>query len=58
MYQYEMDPIRTVGATEQTWDAGQTDGWKDSRMEGRTDRRSETNMPLKPQQLRCVYVYN
>ena len=25
MYKYEMDPIRTVGATEQTRDAGQTD---------------------------------
>ena len=31
---YEMDPTRTVGATEQTWDAGRTDG------------PSETNIPL------------
>ena len=28
MYKYEMDPTRTVGATEQTRDAGQTDGLK------------------------------
>ena len=26
MYRYEMDPTRTVGATERTQDAGQTDG--------------------------------
>ena len=26
MYKYEMDPTRTVGATEQTGDAGRTDG--------------------------------
>ena len=25
MYQYEMDPTKTVGATEQTQDAGRTD---------------------------------
>ena len=29
MYEYEMDPTRTVGATEQTLDVG--------RMDGRTD---------------------
>ena len=40
MYKYEMDPTRNVGTTEQTWDAGRTDG------------RSETNIP--PQQLRCA----
>ena len=34
MYEYEMDPTRTVSATEQTRDAGQTEG----RMDGRTDR--------------------
>ena len=33
MYKYEMDPIRSVGATERTWVAGQMDGW------------SETNIP-------------
>ena len=38
MYKYEMDPTRTVGATEQTRDAGRTDGL--------TDGRSETNIPL------------
>ena len=48
MYRYEMDPTRTVGATEQTWDEGRTDG----RTNRRTDRRSETNIP--PQQLSCV----
>ena len=37
MYKYEMDPTRTVGATEQTWDAGRKDG--------RTDGQSETNTP-------------
>ena len=26
MYKYEMDPTRTVGATERTQDAGQMDG--------------------------------
>ena len=25
MYKYEMDPTKTVGATERTWDAGRTD---------------------------------
>ena len=33
MYEYEMDPTRTVGTTEWTQDAGRTDGW------------SETNIP-------------
>ena len=33
MYKYEMDPTRTVGATEQTRDAG----WTDGRMDGRTN---------------------
>ena len=28
MCKYEMDPTRTVGATERTWDAGRTDGRK------------------------------
>ena len=44
MYKYKMDPTSTVGATEQTRDAG--------RMDGQTDGRSETNIP--PQQLRCA----
>ena len=43
MYKYEMGPTRTVGATEQTWDAGQTDG--------RMDRSSETNIPPPPNNL-------
>ena len=29
MYKYEMDPTRTVGATERTPDAGRTDGRTD-----------------------------
>ena len=33
MYKYDMDPIRTVGTTERTQDAGRTDG------------QSETNIP-------------
>ena len=37
MYEYEMDPTRTVGATERTPDVGRTDGL--------TDGRSETNIP-------------
>ena len=41
MCKYEMDATRTVGATEQTQDAGRTDGQTD----GRTDGRSETNIP-------------
>ena len=39
MYKYEMDPTRTVGTTEQTRDAGRTDG------------QSETNIP--PTTLMC-----
>ena len=38
MYEYEMDPTRTVGATEQTRDAGRTDR--------RTDGWREINIPL------------
>ena len=37
MYGYEMDPTKTVGATEQTWDAGRTDRQMDRQTEGRTD---------------------
>ena len=44
MCKHEMDLTKAVGATERTRDAGQ--------MDGRTDRRSETNIP--PQQFRCV----
>ena len=38
MYKYDMDPIRTVDATEWTRDAG--------RMDGRTDRRTEGVKPI------------
>ena len=43
MYKYEMDPTRTVEATERTRDAGRTRGGR--RTDRRTDRRSETNIP-------------
>ena len=39
IYEYEMDPNRTVGATERTQDAGRTD-W---RMDRQMDRRTEWN---------------
>ena len=38
MYKYEMDPTRTVGATERTCDVGRT---RDGRMDKRTDGRME-----------------
>ena len=41
MYKYEMDPTRTLGATEQARDAGQTDGQTD----GWTDGWSKTIYP-------------
>ena len=51
MYKYEMNPTKTVSATEQTWDAGRMDRWADGQ--------SETNIPPNnfvvrgtPQQLR------
>ena len=44
MYKYEMDPIRTVGATEQTHDVG----WPDGQTDGRMDGQSETNIPPPP----------
>ena len=34
MYKYEMDPTKTVGATERTRDAGRTDGQTDGRTDG------------------------
>ena len=50
MYKYQMDPTKTVGATEWTQNDGQTDGRTDG---GRTDGRTEWNRYI-PQQLRCV----
>ena len=41
MCEYDMDPTRTVGATERTRDAARTDG----RTDRQTDGRSETNIP-------------
>ena len=46
MYEYEMDPTRTVGATERTWDGGmegRRDGRMEGGMEGWTDGRTEWN---------------
>ena len=43
MYKYDVDPSRTVGATERTRDAGRTDGRMDIRMDGQTDGRMEWN---------------
>ena len=34
MCKYEMDPTKTVGATERKPDAGQTDRWTDGRADG------------------------
>ena len=42
MYEYEMDPTKTVGVTERTQDAGQADGQTDG------------VKPIYPQQLRCA----
>ena len=41
MYEYEMGPNRTLGATEQTRDAGRMDGRMDGRTDGWTDGRTE-----------------
>ena len=50
MYKYEMDPTRTVGATEWIRDAGRTD-----RRRGRTDRRrGRTEWNQYTQQLHCA----
>ena len=43
---FEMDPTRTIGATELTRDEGRTDGRTDGQTDGQTDGRSETNIPL------------
>ena len=50
MYKYKMDPTRTVGATEQTQDAGRTEG----RTYRRTDGQMDIVKPIYPQQLRCA----
>ena len=41
MSKYEMDPTRTVGATERTRDAGRMDGRTDRQTDRRTDRRTD-----------------
>ena len=55
MYEYEMDPTRTVEATARTWDAGRTrdERGTDGRTDGQTDGRTELNQ-YTPQQLRCA----
>ena len=47
MYKNEMDPTRTVGATEQTCDAGRTRDrlGMDEQTDGQMDGLSETNIP-------------
>ena len=54
MYKYEMDPTRTVGATEWICDVGRT---RDGRTDERTDGRMEWNQ-YTPQQLRWGYNKN
>ena len=49
MYKYEMDPTRIVGATEQTQDAGRTDGETDRRRDGQMEWNQYTS-----QQLHCA----
>ena len=51
IYIYEIDATRTVGATERTQDAGQTDG-----AEGQMNGWSETNIPPNNFVV-CVCVY-
>ena len=61
MCKYEMDPIRTVGTTEQTRDAGWTDGWTDGRTDGRTEGqmegRSETNISRNNFVIHCIITH-
>ena len=51
MFKYEMDPTRTVGATEWTLDAGRMDERTYVRTYGPTEWNQYT-----PQQLRCAGV--
>ena len=44
MYEYEMDPIRTVGTTEQIWDVGPTDKQTDRWMDGWSDTNKPPNI--------------
>ena len=57
MYKYGMDPTKTVGATELTRDAGQTDGRTDGHTDGWTDGRTDGQMEWNqytPKQLHCA----
>ena len=59
MYKYKMDPTRTLGATERTWNAGRTDEQTDERTDGRSDEqmdgRTQWNQ-YTPQQL-CLFIW-
>ena len=50
MCKYEMDPTRTVGATERTQDAGRMDGW--------TDVRTHRVKPIYPPTTTLCWGYN
>ena len=51
---YEMDLTRTVGAKEQTRDAGRTDGWTEGQMDRWTNGWTDGVKPIYPQQLCCA----
>ena len=51
MYKYEMDPTRTVGATERTCDVGRT-------RDGRTDRQTDGVKPIYPPTTSLCGGYN
>ena len=56
MYNYEMDPTRTVHATERTQGVGWTDGWTEGRTDGQMDGWMEWNQNT-PEQIRCVWGF-
>ena len=53
MYKYEMDPTKTVGATERTRDVGRTDGLTHRRTDGQTDGQMEWNQYTPKKTLLC-----
>ena len=56
MYKYEMDPTRTVGATERTCGAGRTRDRGGT--DGRTDRRTDEVKPIYPPTTSLCRGYN
>ena len=52
MYKYEMNPTRTVGATERTRDAERMDGQTDGQTDGWMDRQTDGVKPIYPQPIR------